>query len=91
MNGQMNVNTMIKDTLEVSFMHWEQRQYDRSINGGSFMNSKEQLRELKKQISLLIRSYSDRGFLPYGGCNRVCHELSVLLKRWKACLTDDMY
>jgi hypothetical protein len=42
------------------------------------MNSSEQLRELKKQISALIRSNSDRGFLPYGACDRVCYELSVL-------------
>lgn len=42
------------------------------------MNSSEQLKDIKQRIKILIRSNSDRGFLPYGGCNRVCHELSSL-------------
>lgn len=34
-----------------------------------------ELKKLKDQIISVIRSNSDRGFVPYGACNRVCAEL----------------
>lgn len=42
------------------------------------MEATVQLKELKQQIRVLVRSNSDRGFLHYSGCNRVCAELSAL-------------
>lgn len=42
------------------------------------MDTNMRLKDLKQQIAALIRSNSDRGFLHYSGCNRVCAELSAL-------------
>lgn len=48
------------------------------------MNTSEKLKPLKEQIKLLIRSNSERGFLPYSGCNQVCVELIDILNNSKS-------
>lgn len=42
------------------------------------INTSERLAKLKQEITALIRRNSDRGFLPYSGCNKVCAELLVI-------------
>jgi hypothetical protein len=44
------------------------------------MTNQEELRELKKQIQDVIRRNSDRGFVPYSGCNRIAWELSRIIE-----------
>lgn len=38
-----------------------------------------QLTDLKAQIKTAIRRSSDRGFVPYSGCNRVCGEMLAVM------------
>jgi len=38
------------------------------------------LTEVKQEVKQLIRANSERGFLPYSGCNRVCHGMSMILE-----------
>lgn len=38
------------------------------------------LEEIKQEIKWVIRSNSDRGFLPYGGCNRVCLAMMTMVE-----------
>lgn len=38
------------------------------------------LSDIKDELKRLIRSNSDRGFLPYSGCNRVCHSMSNMVE-----------
>lgn len=42
------------------------------------MDASERLAELKQEITALIRRNSDRGFLHYSSCNKVCAELLVI-------------
>lgn len=42
------------------------------------MDTSAQLKELKRQIGTIVRRNSDRGFVPYSGCNRICSELNAL-------------
>ena len=44
------------------------------------MPTNEQLTELKNEIKASIRRNSDRGFVPYSGCNRVCHDMMSILE-----------
>ena len=43
------------------------------------MPNQPQILELKQQIKDAIRRNSDRGFVPYGGCNRVCAEMTAVM------------
>lgn len=43
-----------------------------------------QFKEIKEQLKVLIRRHSDRGFLPYGGSNRVGAEMVAILERAEA-------
>lgn len=45
------------------------------------------LAEIKSELNALIRHNSDRGFLPYSGCNRVCNAMITILEESKA--SDD--
>lgn len=38
------------------------------------------LSDIKDELKSLIRRNSDRGFLPYSGCNRVCHSMSAMVE-----------
>lgn len=38
------------------------------------------LAETKIEIKRLIRNHSDRGFLPYQGCNHVCHAMLTIVE-----------
>ncbi len=42
------------------------------------MSVNPELKQLKEQIKSIIRSNSDRGFVPYGGCNQICVEMLAL-------------
>jgi len=42
------------------------------------MSVNPELKQLKEQIKSIIRSNTDRGFVSYGGCNRICAEIFVL-------------
>ncbi|WP_020620445.1 hypothetical protein [Paenibacillus daejeonensis] len=42
------------------------------------------LADTKLEVKRLIRTNSDRGFLPYGGCNRVCHDMIVIVGESRA-------
>jgi hypothetical protein len=42
------------------------------------------LSEIKSEVRALIRRNSDRGFVPYSGCNRVCEEMTAMLEESKA-------
>ncbi|MBS4025852.1 MAG: hypothetical protein KGZ96_09290 [Clostridia bacterium] len=44
------------------------------------MPSNQQLADLKKQIKASIRRNSDRGFVPYSGCNRICAEMMSIMQ-----------
>lgn len=44
------------------------------------MPDKQELTDLKNQIKTSIRRNSDRGFVPYSGCNRVCAEIQTVLQ-----------
>ncbi len=41
--------------------------------------SNQELLDLKEQIKIAIRRNSDRGFVPYSGCNRVCVEIQAVM------------
>ncbi|KNY28995.1 hypothetical protein [Pseudobacteroides cellulosolvens] len=45
------------------------------------MNRNQQLTELKDKIKASIRRNSDRGFIPYSGCNRVCAEMMSIMEQ----------
>jgi hypothetical protein len=44
------------------------------------MPTNQQVTELKNQIKMAIRRSSDRGFVPYSGCNRVCGEMMLIMQ-----------
>lgn len=44
------------------------------------MPNNPQLAELKNQIKTSIRRNSDRGFVSYSGCNRICDEMMSILQ-----------
>lgn len=48
-------------------------------------NNEQQLGDVKNKIKAAIRSNSDRGFVPYGGCNRVCGEMMFIMQTADAC------
>ncbi len=45
------------------------------------MVSTQKLKELKSQIKASVRRNSDRGFLPYSACNRVCSEIYSIMQQ----------
>ena len=44
------------------------------------MPNNQNLIDLKNQIKSSIRRNSDRGFVPYGGCNQVCYEMMSIMQ-----------
>lgn len=44
------------------------------------MPEQNQMSELKQQIKGAIRRNSDKGFVPYSGCNRVCTEMMSVMQ-----------
>ncbi len=44
------------------------------------MPTNQQVTDLKNQIKTAIRRSSDRGFVPYSGCNRVCGEMILIMQ-----------
>lgn len=49
------------------------------------MSTDPRLSEIKKQITTTIRRNSDRGFIPYGGCDRICMEMSAIVEEAEQC------
>jgi hypothetical protein len=49
------------------------------------MTDNQQLSEIKERINTTIRRNSDRGFIPYSGCNRICAEMSTILEEAERC------
>jgi len=47
------------------------------------MSITQSLSEIKSELKALIRRNSDRGFLPYGGCNRVCDAMIAIVEESK--------
>lgn len=43
------------------------------------MPTSQQVTELKGQIKTVICRSSDKGFVPYSGCNRVCIEMQAVM------------
>lgn len=50
-----------------------------------------QLLELKQQTKNSIRRNSDRGFVPYAGCNRVCAEMAAVMTIAENCYKEEDY
>lgn len=48
------------------------------------MPPSQSLNEIKTDLKAIIRQNSDRGFLPYGGCNRVCLAMSNMVEGSRA-------
>ena len=48
------------------------------------MSNNQNLTDLKNQIKASIRRNSDRGFVPYGGCNRVGGEMLTIMQNAEA-------
>lgn len=55
------------------------------------MTSYPQVFELKQQIKAAIRRYSDHGFVPYAGCNRVCSEMASIMNIAESCRQTSNY
>jgi hypothetical protein len=55
------------------------------------MPNQPQLLELKQQIKDAIRRNSDRGFVPYAGCNRVCAEMAAVMSIAENCYQEEDY
>lgn len=49
------------------------------------MTVSQQLADIKEQINVSIRRNSDRGFIPYSGCNRICEEMFAILEEAEQC------
>ncbi|MHC1762554.1 MAG: hypothetical protein AB9917_24135 [Negativicutes bacterium] len=49
------------------------------------MTNDQRLSEIKERIATTIRRNSDRGFIPYSGCNRICAEMSAILEETERC------
>ena len=45
----------------------------------------QRLSEIKDHMTEIIRQNSDRGFIPYGGCNRICTEMYAILEGNEQC------
>lgn len=45
----------------------------------------QRLSEIRNHMTVTIRRNSDRGFIPYGGCNRICTEMFVILEGNERC------
>lgn len=45
----------------------------------------QRLSEIRDRMTEAIRRNSDRGFIPYGGCNRICTEMSAILEETERC------
>ncbi|MDF2958343.1 MAG: hypothetical protein K0S39_78 [Paenibacillus sp.] len=48
------------------------------------MSNSLTLSELKSEVRTIIRRNTERGFLPYSACNRVCHAMMGMLEESKA-------
>ncbi len=55
------------------------------------MPNQTQLLGLKQQIKDTIRRNSDRGFIPYAGCNRVCAEMASIITIAESCSKEEDY
>lgn len=55
------------------------------------MPTQPQLLELKQRIKDTVRRNSDRGFLPYAGCNRVCAEMASIMMIAESCYNEKDY
>jgi len=49
------------------------------------MPNDQRLTEIKERIAITIRRNSDRGFIPYGGCNRICGEMLAIIEEAEKC------
>ena len=45
----------------------------------------QRLSEIRDLMTEAIRRNSDRGFIPYGGCNRICTEMFAILEETERC------
>lgn len=53
------------------------------------MPNNQLVSDLKNQMKVAIRRNSDRGFVPYAGCNRICAEMMFILKIAEDCVRID--
>jgi hypothetical protein len=49
------------------------------------MTNSQQLSAIKERVATTIRRNSDRGFISYNGCNRICAEMGDILEEAEQC------
>ena len=49
------------------------------------MTNDQRLSEIRELMTETIRRNSDRGFIPYGGCNRICTEMFAIIEGNERC------